>query len=553
MNITYHSPLHRFEAFVPFEAARERETIKRAGWSWDKQRRCWWTVVRERVQPFLAACDVAARMELTVNPFEAHAAELASQGSDVELDVPAPAGLQYRGYQRAGIAYALARERVLLADEMGLGKTIQAIGCVNMRRDVRKVIILCNASLRLNWRREWARWNTTGIFPALVNTSWPREARAGLADAPMALIVSYTSVHKWRRFIDAWGPDAVICDESHALKNSKTRQARNVLGFQRPGHAMHRPRIPAKYWMLLTGTPILNRPAELWTTCRLLDPQGLGRDRQAYMMRYAESPARLGELHRLLRQRFMVRRLKADVLKELPPKTRELVTVELDDEAPLLAEQEVMEKARQRMAALKGALPQRGAQGYAEAVRELQEGRHMAMTELAHARYVTAMAKLPKVIDHLKGVLDEQTKIVVFCWHHDVLDGLRSAFAQDCVTVDGRVDPQDRQAAVDSFQRPEGPRVFLGSIRAAGLGITLTAASYVAFAELDWTPAMMMQAEDRLHRIGQDNAVLVQHIVADRSIDAKMAKMLVDKQAVIGQVLDGAPEREAAMVDELLA
>jgi SWI/SNF-related matrix-associated actin-dependent regulator 1 of chromatin subfamily A len=134
------------------------------------------------------------------------------------------------------------------------------------------------------------------------------------------------------------------------------------------------------------------------------------------------------------------------------------------------------------------------------------------------------------------------------------MDALATEFGRIAVALDGRTQEADRQGAVERFQQDRGVRLFLGSIRAAGMGITLTAASTVVFVELDWTPAMMMQSEDRLHRIGQHSPVLVQHLVIDGSIDSKMAHILIDKQAVMDAALDGgAPtERGRDILDEVL-
>ena len=134
------------------------------------------------------------------------------------------------------------------------------------------------------------------------------------------------------------------------------------------------------------------------------------------------------------------------------------------------------------------------------------------------------------------------------------MDGLRDAFGAACVIFDGRMNDQQKAEAVAKFQGDRGVRVFVGSIRAAGLGITLTAASLVTFAELDWTPAAMVQAEDRLHRIGQRDAVLVQHLVVDGSIDQRMSALLIQKSEMIDAILDGKlpPEAQQSVLDGVL-
>jgi hypothetical protein len=157
--------------------------------------------------------------------------------------------------------------------------------------------------------------------------------------------------------------------------------------------------------------------------------------------------------------------------------------------------------------------------------------------EMSKVRHATAVAKLPQVIEYLHTALDDsEDKIVVMAHHHDVVNAIAREFGDLAVVLTGETN--DRQTPVDRFQNDPGCRLFIGSIRAAGVGITLTAASHVVFAELDWTPGNISQAEDRCHRIGQRESVLVQHLVLDGSLDARMAKVVVDKQEVIDQALD---------------
>ena len=157
---------------------------------------------------------------------------------------------------------------------------------------------------------------------------------------------------------------------------------------------------------------------------------------------------------------------------------------------------------------------------------------------MAKVRHDTAVAKIPFVIEHLKAVMEAGNKVVVFAHHHDVLDALAVEFHKVAVKLDGRTDQKVRQANIEAFQNEDKVRMFIGGIQAAGLGITLTAASHVVFAELDWVPGNVTQAEDRLHRIGQEGSVLVQHLVLEGSLDATIAKTMVSKQAVIDAALD---------------
>lgn len=352
-----------------------------------------------------------------------------------------------------------------------------------------------------------------------------------------ALIVSYDSVRKWHPMIAAVEFDLIVLDEAHLIKDDRTRRARTILGgkYQK---TEYRP-LQAKRWLALSGTPIVNKPAELWPLVKLLAPDGLGKSRADFLERYnpAFGQAKLDELHLRLRSQIMVRRLKADVLKQLPAKRRQIVLLDVENaEDVVAAEERALEAQR---AAIARAREEIAGLPHAEQVMRLRQCRAIALSEIAKVRHDTALAKLPEAVEHIEEILGNVDKLVVFAHHRDVQMGLKRAFERIAVELHGGVEQAERQKAVDAFQQDRRVRVFVGSLRAAGLGITLTAASVVVFVELDWTPAQMMQAEDRLHRIGQVNPVLVQHLVIDGSIDSKMAKILIDKQAMMDAALDG--------------
>ncbi len=158
------------------------------------------------------------------------------------------------------------------------------------------------------------------------------------------------------------------------------------------------------------------------------------------------------------------------------------------------------------------------------------------------------MAKIPYVIQHVTDSIEDGGKVIVFAHHHDVIDALSAEFGSRAVTVYGSTAMTARQAAVDRFQKDPECQVFIGGIQAAGVGLTLTASAHVIFAELDWVPGNVTQAEDRAHRIGQKNMVLIQHLVLEGSLDARMARILVDKQEIIDQALDREKSEEPPVV-----
>lgn len=521
----------------------ERLLPKEAKFRWDPTNKRWWTANADHAHALIkyADPDTAAAIQA------ARAAKVealdASAATSATIDVPAPAGRVYMPYQLAGIKYAINHGNTLIADEMGLGKTIQAIGLINATPDIKTVLIVVPASLKINWKRELTRWLVRPMTIGIAGV------KGDSLDANI-IIINYDVLKKWRAHIDSRSWDLLICDECHYLKNRTAQRTKLVLGYwdARKGGAV--PGIQAARRLFLTGTPLVNRPIEVWPIANALAPETFKSFRY-FAARYCDAhhdgwgmnysgATNLPELQEKLRLSCMIRRLKAQVLAELPAKVRQIIelpengaaaAVKADRAALARMESQIADATAARDAAT-------SADEYRDAVAQLRQVTRLAFEEVAAVRHQTALAKVPAVIEHIKEVLDGTDKLVVFAHHRDVVAGIAEAFPGQCVTLTGESSMNARQAAVDAFQNDFNVKVFVGNIRAAGVGITLTAASHVVFAELDWTPAGMTQAEDRLHRIGQTNSVLVQHLVLDGTIDARMAQILVDKQTVLDAALD---------------
>lgn len=531
MRVTY---LEREDTFVALTQYHEREIPKLAGFKWNPARKFWETKDARRALNLRAYADSGALHAIEMSQVGVRLHVATSKLATTDLQVPAPVGLAFRDYQRAGVAYAKEREFSLIADEMGLGKTVQAVGLINVTNPVpNRVLVICPASLRLNWKEEARRWLTHKMNVMVVTNTWFAGIRHDDPLAPpLVVIISYRAAVLMRRHIEDTQWDMLIVDECHMLCNSKTQQSKAVLGGARatPDGRITYPPIKAKKTVFLTGTPIVNRPRELWPIIHRCDRKGLGGDWVWFRRRYIESEQFLPELHDYLRSSFMVRRLKTDVETELPPKRRQILLVEPEgDETALARERELVSRKAAELAALK----------HENAVQKLNQWRGAAMTEISKIRHDTALLKVPAVAEHVFNVLDEAEKVVLFAHHHDVIDQLAYKLGNVVTVFDGRVTPAERDVRIKRFMTDPACRVFIGSIRAAGLGLTLTAASIVIFAELDWTPAAMVQAEDRLHRIGQKSSVLVQHLVIDGSIDQRMANILIEKARMMDMILDG--------------
>lgn len=457
----------------------------------------------------------------------------ASRATDAAIEVPSPPGCEYLPYQRAAIAFGLAHPNVLIADEMGLGKTIEALGVINSDPKALRVLIVCPASLKLNWERECARWLVDRGPVGVAGKTFPKQANV--------VIINYDILGKWKKELKgSW--DVLVADECHFVKNKEAQRSKALYAIE------------SKRKLFLTGTPILNRPLELWTILSALAPEEFD-DFWKFARRFCNplktnfgweflGATNLPELHELLSGTIMVRRTKAQVLPDLPAKRRQVIEFSSDKLGSLIAgETEAWLEHKRRLKELR-ALRRKGANSGAEELAEMRAGINTAFGDLSKLRQKTALAKVPLVVEHLKSVLEETEKVVVFAHHRAVIAELYEAFSTTAVTLTGEDSVEARQAAVDSFQGDTACRMFIGSITASGLGLTLTAAAHVVFAELDWVPANLTQAEDRTHRIGQTDSVLIQHLVLQDSLDARMIGTLLEKQQIMDQVVDGTSQDE---------
>jgi SWI/SNF-related matrix-associated actin-dependent regulator 1 of chromatin subfamily A len=440
------------------------------------------------------------------------------------------------------------------------GKTVEALGIINAlpESEARRVLVVCPASLKINWAREAERWL---VRPRRIEIAIP----LFFPQHREFVICNYDILARHHDAIRTQTWDVLIVDECHYLKSPRAQRTLQVVG----GRAKKKEKgklgekfdpIPARRRLFLTGTPILNRPVELWTIVHALAPNEFA-DFWKFTGRYCErhqnrfgwdmkGASNLEELQEKLRASVLIRRLKSEVLSELPPKRRQIVPVDPEGcEGVIKAEKDAYRRheaeAEELHLRVEAARASDDPGDYEKAVDKLKEAQQTAFAEMAILRHETARAKAPRVIEHVKECLEEEGKIVIFAHHLDVIETIKNAFPGEAVALTGEMGIDERQAAVDRFQKDPACQVFVGSIKAAGLGITLTASSHVVFAELDWVPASINQAEDRCHRIGAVGSVLVQHLVFDESLDADMAKMLVAKQAVIDQALDDGEAKNA--------
>jgi len=244
----------------------------------------------------------------------------------------------------------------------------------------------------------------------------------------------------------------------------------------------------------------------------------------------------------------MIRRLKSEVMKELPPKIRTVVELDYDPNDSAVKAAINFEKQFKQTDGLEAEVELAKAiddeDAYKIAVEKLEAQRRFSFEEMAGARKMTALAKLPYAIDYIQELLDTGKKVVVGVHHHEMVEALQKKWPLESIAVYGETKVSDRQDQVDRFQMDENIRLAIISIKAGGVGITLTASSTVVVLELPWTPGDLIQFEDRCHRIGQTDTVNVYHLVLRDSIDVKMAKTIVEKQEIIESALNTIQVRE---------
>ena len=473
----------------------------------------------------------------------------ASYQTSAELELIKPAGLSYRPYQKAGIAFSLdrikeGRRGVLIADEMGLGKTIQAIGIINNAPDIQTALIICPASLKLNWRNELNRW--------LV-----RNHSIGIADGPYypnytdIVIINYDILHRFPDELRARVWDLMIIDEAHYLGNKTSRRSKQVFGYK------DLTPIQTRRVAMLTGTPFETRVKQIFPLIHYLDPAtwpneweflnryyeketdsfyvrgGGGKKKQATKF---EKPKNLDDLQRRLRSSIMVRRMKKDVLTELPAKQRQIIEIPQGKlsgklQMEIKAYQDWQKARRERKN-----LQELDESSYRARLSQLNEEIETAGAALATIRKELSIEKIPHIVDHVKDALEYEEKVIVFGYHRDLIEGVAAAFGSDAVMLYGGMSNTAKQNSIERFQNGDA-RLFVGSLMNAE-GYTITSSSHMIISEYDWRPSKVLQAEDRGHRIGQLERLLIQSVIFEDSLDSKIAKRFIERQEEMEAALD---------------
>jgi SWI/SNF-related matrix-associated actin-dependent regulator 1 of chromatin subfamily A len=475
--------------------------------------------------------------ELTSRELDAHAAAFAqilatTDDADAAFRQAADLADGLFPHQVEGVAFLLGRRRAILADDMGLGKTRQAIVALRHAAPDGQVLIVCPASVKRNWAREISLAAAEGTSHILEGTSKQR-----IPPDARWVIANYDILGRHVEAIGAVPWAGLVFDEAHYLKNhtsARSKLAREIASRAAAGARKE----PPVY--LLTGTPLTNRPRDLFVLLQLVG-HPLGRSFLSFAKRYCaaektqygwktDGASNLEELTVQLHG-TMLRRAKEEVLS-LPPKLRTWLPT---TDAVGIASREVREVMDLLVARATRAT---------EASEQRSRTRLLAL--LTKARQKLAVAKYETTLDLARGAIEQGEKVIVFSCFDEPLQRLAKAFGSAAVVVTGKVASEKRQPLVDRFQQDDEVRVFLANIIAGGTGLNLTAATQVIFNDLDWVPANHWQAEDRAYRIGQTRTVNVTYIVGVKTLDEFVQAVLETKTALVRSVVEG----EALLADD---
>ena len=458
-------------------------------------------------------------------------------------------------YQQEGILFGLDKKRFLIGDEPGLGKTLQSIGVIDCAKAY-PCLVICPSSLKINWQREFEKFSEARalVLDNQTRTTFPYLLKMGMYQVAIVNFESLRKYFVWDikangafRLKDVVFADcikmfrSVIIDESHRVKDPSAQQTIFTKGLT----------MGKKYIALLSGTPVVNKPEDLIAQLSIMER--LGEDfgsRAKFVNDYCsftkeqteEQAEALAELSRRLYSTCMIRREKKTVLTELPDKTRTDLIVDLDAkgrEAYDTAEADLREYLEK----------------YTECTdSEIRRKMRMeALVKFMTLRSLSAKGKVKQAIDFVKTFLANDMPLILFCSLHEIVDELKKAFPE-AVTITGRDSLVSKQGAVDAFQSGRA-KLAICSIKAAGVGLTLTASSNVAFVELPWTYADCCQCEDRAHRIGQKDNVTCYYLLGRSTSDTALYNIIHRKKSIANRIMaanDDIPQDEMYF-DELVS
>lgn len=450
---------------------------------------------------------------------------------ELTIDIPLKKG-EMRHYQKQGVARGLQLKKFINGDMPGLGKTLQSIATVvgaEIAGEVTfPVLVICPSALKINWQREFEMWTDKKaiVLNDKIKNSWQVYHEIGEADV---FIINPESLRKF--FVKKYPKDlktaadiemdpridlfkSVIIDEIHKQKNPSSQRSKITLRITRGKN----------YVIGLTGTPVVNKPIDLFAQLAIIGRLSRFGGPQGFKNRYCEGgsgASNLKELNFLLNKNCFFRREKHEVLKDLPDKIRQTITVPISTrEEYVLAENNFK------------TFLQNNDFTDAEIRKKLRSEVIVKITMLLQ---LSAKGKIEAAQEYIDEVIESGEKIVIFCRHKIVVDELCKIYP-NAVRVTGSENESQKQASVDAFQNNPKTNIIIGSHKAAGVGLTLTASSEVLFLELPWHFADLEQCEDRCHRIGQKSSVRSTSLLGENTIDKWLYDLIMEKKQIADTV-----------------
>ena len=443
-------------------------------------------------------------------------------------------GEQFRGkllnFQKEGLDFLLKSSgNALLADEMGLGKTVQTLAYLASEKQAFPALVVAPLVTLNNWQREIGKFmKRKSRNGRLVENEVPTSTiiRRGKAEELGKFdfyIINYDLLFKRLNDLSQLDIRTIVCDEVQNLRSKTTKKYDAVKKLAA---------LPSiKYRIGLSGTPIYNRGSEIWPIVDILRPGLLGNFNEfceyfCYVNEKGKAivlKSKRESLRNQLQKHVMLRRRKTDVLKELKDKVRYKEVIDADTNYYFNELDRIWKKLEEEQKDAESAFDK--SSSYQRAIQS--------------ERQAAGIAKLPHVINFVTNIMEIEESVVVFCHHrsiHKLLHQNLSDFSP--VSIIGGQSDKVRQEQIDKFQNGES-KLMIAGLRAGNVGINLHRAKYVIFAELDWSPAIHRQAEDRLHRIGQKNTVFAYYLIGNGTLDNHVANVLVDKSYEIDSIMDG--------------
>lgn len=509
----------------------EKGIPKDAGFIYDANSKLWYT--RDELKALKLKAYATDNCKLVLQSKQHKIKKLVEESSsaDSDFNVPKPDnGMDYFGFQRSGIKYMSDKPVVFLFDDMGVGKTIQAIGVTNLDKDVKRGLIVCPNSVKTKWKEEWKSWSIHDKLSVSISNG----GEINIADVMICNFEMFSKSPKKSgynptktilKLIKKVGKlDFIIIDEAHRIKNWNAQTTRSLFSLRNKTNRL----------MMLTGSPVLNKPDDIWMFLRFADLHlKFAPDKTTFQSKFCGyeldkynrmvinydkiDEDKLYELQIKLRTMLLLRRTKSQVLKDLK-KIRSAIPIDIDDiykndfniaKSLQTSLEKLNESNNLGDSILKGLKPEN-------------------IEELTRLRKLTGIAKVKNTVEFVKDILATGEKVLLFCHHHDVIDKYKKHFPNH-IEISGKISIEQRDLNQKKFQKDPTCKVAILQMDSAGVGIDLTAGSNVVFAEYHWIPKIMEQCEDRSCRNGQTKMVNIYYMVADGTIDAMMVQMILNK------------------------